>query len=427
MDCGEHGAALMIREAMIPGKKKMTRALSLRNCRLLAVVLVIAVLLLAVPAGAYHICFGKACIPGVVCCDNHGTCTGYNRCTCNTGYHGFECDLTNYCGNVESTPVCSLNCTPWGSSATTESHGACLPSPLQSGNFIQYYRYPNTTKYPGYYGNIDYSVVLSYYKTSNFCACVEGWTGACCSNYQPGTLTPSVLDFGNVTVGAPAVSTAGVVLTNTMAQTNLTVQSITLTGTGSSDFAYLTNCAVNTNVPSLPGNCTFAFTFTPSATGTRIAMLNVNVSSDSGANNQIMTTTLTGTGITRVSSILVNPLDATNVFAGLSGAGIFRSTDSGSTWTAAGTQPGNTQITALVKQPGTGSTTLYAGTIGGGVYTSTDDGVSWSVCTNTGLSNTNVHSLIASSTGALYAGTENGVFVSTDACADWSPMNTGLP
>jgi photosystem II stability/assembly factor-like uncharacterized protein len=208
---------------------------------------------------------------------------------------------------------------------------------------------------------------------------------------------------------------------------NLTVQSIALTGTDSSDFAYTTTCTQNTKMPPWPGTCTFAVTFTPSATGTRTALLSVNVSSDSGANNQILNTTLTGTGITQVSSILVNPLDATNVFAGLSGAGIFRSTDSGSTWTAAGTQPGNTQIMALVKQPGTGSTTLYAGTIGGGVYKSTDGGVSWSVCTNTGLLNTNVHSLVTSSTGALYAGTENGVFVSTDACADWSPMNTGLP
>jgi len=42
----------MMREAMFPGKKKMTRPLSLRNCRLLAAVLVIAALALVVPVMA---------------------------------------------------------------------------------------------------------------------------------------------------------------------------------------------------------------------------------------------------------------------------------------------------------------------------------------------------------------------------------------
>lgn len=392
-------------EKSVAGSIQSTRGRYRRVCA----VLVIAALLLAVPAGAYNICYGKACTTGVTCCSGHGTCTGYNKCTCNTGFTGSECEDSTFCGMSAGTPVCTTNCTPWGSSVTTASHGTCISNPLS-----------------GTLSDATISYTVNRENVSNICACTQGWTGACCTNYQPGTLTPSVLDFGNVTVGAPAGSTADVLLANTMANTNLTVQSISLAGTNSGDFAYTTTCAANTKVTSFPGNCTFAVTFTPSATGTRIATLSVNVTGDS-TNYQVLTTTLTGTGITQVSSILVNPLDDTNIFAGLEGAGIYRSTDSGSTWTSASLSPATTQVTALVRQAGTGSTALYAGTIGGGVYTSTDNGVSWTVCSNTGLTNTNVRSLVANSSGALFAGTDDGVFVSTDACADWTATNTGLP
>jgi hypothetical protein len=263
--------------------------------------------------------------------------------------------------------------------------------------------------------------------TTTFCACNPGWTGACCTNYQPGTLTPSVLDFGNVTVGAPDGSQPDVVLANTMANTNLTVQSISLTGTDSSDFAYTTTCAANTNVASVPGNCTFAITFTPSATGTRTAILSVHVTGDGGDNTQTLATTLTGRGITRVSSILIDPLSISTLFAGLEGAGIFKSTDSGGSWNTA-TLPAspNTRIKALVIAPAD-SSKLFAATYGSGIYRSTTSGDSWETCTDAGLTNANVLSLVTDSTGKLYAGTEDGVFASTDDCVSWTAMSTGLP
>ena len=163
-------------------------------------VLVIAALLLAVPAEAY-ICFGKSCITGVTCCDGTGTCTGYNKCTCYTGYYGQECQNSSFCGMSGSTPICTYNCTPWGSSASTTSHGTCISNSFK-GTFYE----SDSSKS---YSYITYSDV-NLKTASNICTCNQGWTGACCSNYQPGTLTPSVLDFGNVTVGAPAGSTADV-------------------------------------------------------------------------------------------------------------------------------------------------------------------------------------------------------------------------
>ncbi|MDO9036473.1 MAG: choice-of-anchor D domain-containing protein [Methanoregula sp.] len=397
-----------------------------RYSRVLAV-WVIAALVLAVPAGAYHICFNKACVTGVTCCEGHGSCIGYNNCTCEAGYSGYMCEIKDHCVMSGKNPVCTSNCTPWGSSAATTSHGACMEGPPFSGTYgFTSSRGPHI-EHIQYTINFDSGDQWEYGPVvPTVCACAEGWTGACCSNYQPGTLTPSVLDFGNVTVGAPAASQTGVVLANSMALTNLNVQSITLTGTDSGDFAYTTTCAVNTNVTSLPGNCTFAFIFTPSATGTRIALLNVNVSSDSGANNQIMTTTLTGNGITRVSGILIDPKTPANVFAGLDGAGIFRSINSGSLWTPASMTPATTRIRALAISP-LDSSKLFSATYGGGVYRSTDSGASWSVCTNTGLSSLNVISLVADPAGKLYAGTEAGVFTSTDDCDSWTAANTGLP
>ena len=84
------------------------------------------------------------------------------------------------------------------------------------------------------------------------------------------------------------------------------------------------------------------------------------------------------------------------------------------------------------------STTLYAATYGNGVYFSrssgdpANNGLSWAVCTdgtttNSGLTNLNVVSLTSDPTGKLYAGTEAGVFVSTNECATWTAMNNGLP
>lgn len=396
--------------------------------------LVIAALVLVAPVGATF-CYGFVCSPTVItrdCCQGNGLCLSSNNCSCVPGYEGNQCQYPNYCVMSGTTPVCTNNCTPWGSSATTERHGTCLTiTPA-----LQDTAYAETNDYSILLGStLTYDRLNSRYvrmPLDNFCACAPGWAGTCCADYRPGTLTPPALDFGNVTVGAPDHSQPAIVLANTLPGTNvtpgmnLTIQSIALTGTDSSDFAYTTTCEQNTKMPPWPGTCSFAVTFTPSATGTRTALLSVSVSSDSGAHNQILNTTLTGTGITRVSSILVNPLDSANIFAGLSGAGIFRSTDSGSTWNTAQVLPANTQITALAKQPGTGSPALYAGTIGGGVYASTDNGQTWNACSNTGLANRNVLTLVSDSAGKLYAGTEAGVFASSDNCASWTAVNSGL-
>jgi ligand-binding sensor domain-containing protein len=128
---------------------------------------------------------------------------------------------------------------------------------------------------------------------------------------------------------------------------------------------------------------------------------------------------------TNVTSIVIDPVTPANVYAGVDGSGIYRSTTSGGSWTGATTQPVNKNIRALVIKPAAPAT-LFAGTYGGGVYTSSDSGDHWTACTNTNLANLNVLSLVSNSTGGLYAGTENGVYTSSD-CNTWTAINGGLP
>ncbi len=68
------------------------------------------------------------------------------------------------------------------------------------------------------------------------------------------------------------------------------------------------------------------------------------------------------------------------------------------------------------------------GTAGvGGIFKSIDSGETWSAAQN-GLSSPTVNALAIDPTAPsrIYAGTSNGVFMSADAAANWTPINDGL-
>lgn len=123
-----------------------------------------------------------------------------------------------------------------------------------------------------------------------------------------------------------------------------------------------------------------------------------------------------------VVQIVVDPTTPTTLYAALDGGGVWKKVGAGD-WTAATTQPTNLKVKALAIAAG--GTTLYAGTDGGGVFKSADSGFSWSACT-TQPTTRNIRAL-ALSGSTLYAGTTGGVYASTDSCANWAAMNTGLP
>jgi hypothetical protein len=87
-------------------------------------------------------------------------------------------------------------------------------------------------------------------------------------------------------------------------------------------------------------------------------------------------------------------------------------------------QPTNGPYGGLVHALVVSGDNLFAGFEGGGVFRSTDNGTTWTAANN-GLAIMDVYTLAVSSTG-LYAGTRDGVFVSVNKGTSWSDKNTGL-
>jgi VWFA-related protein len=115
----------------------------------------------------------------------------------------------------------------------------------------------------------------------------------------------------------------------------------------------------------------------------------------------------------------------TTLFAGTY-VDLYRSSDEGHTWVAAGTGLPQGEITALAVN----GSRLFAGTGKSGIYYSTNNGGSWTMA-NTGLSTLAVAS-IAVGPGTvdgtiIYAGTSQGIFISTNNGSSWSPATNGLP
>ncbi len=127
-----------------------------------------------------------------------------------------------------------------------------------------------------------------------------------------------------------------------------------------------------------------------------------------------------------VRSVVIDPNAPATLYAGTQGGGLFKSIDSGVSWTAMNTGLTNSNIYSAAIDPAT-PTTLYAGTNGGGLFKSTDGGANWAAI-NVGLTNISVYSVVIdpATPATLYAGTFGGVFKSTDSGANWVAINTGL-
>ena len=117
-----------------------------------------------------------------------------------------------------------------------------------------------------------------------------------------------------------------------------------------------------------------------------------------------------------------------NIFAGVEAAAgvgeIYLSTDDGVNWNIASAEINFGKISAFaVVSNGAGGTEVFAGT-DRGIYLSTNTGSSWNEV-NHGLPGSAVTSLAVIGTN-LFAGTHDGVFVSTNNGITWSSANSGL-
>jgi ligand-binding sensor domain-containing protein len=108
------------------------------------------------------------------------------------------------------------------------------------------------------------------------------------------------------------------------------------------------------------------------------------------------------------------------ILAGNDVGKIIHSTDYGQTWSAdsVGTEP-------VLSVADGGDGYLYAGTFQTGVYRSSDGGKIWSQKIS-GLSNLIVRTLLTRQGGVLLAGTDGGLFKTSDRGESWTPVTTGL-
>ena len=148
------------------------------------------------------------------------------------------------------------------------------------------------------------------------------------------------------------------------------------------------------------------------------------------ATNTVDANTWTGIGPwVNISTIALDPMTPTIIYAGTGGGGVFKSTNGGGNWSAVNSGLDNSpdfEVWDLAIDPVT-TTTIYAGTTGG-VFKSMNGGENWSGVNN-GLIDTDISCLVfdPATPAILYVVTRSGgVFKSTNGGESWSVTNTGL-
>ena len=130
-----------------------------------------------------------------------------------------------------------------------------------------------------------------------------------------------------------------------------------------------------------------------------------------------------------VTSLAVDPRHPEMVYAGLSSAGAFKSSDGGATWSSAlnGFPFPQISVNALSVDPT--NSVVYAAT-SFKVFKSTDGAAAWTeagVGFGPNASFVNSFAMDPNSHTTLYAGTaRDGVYTSLDAGATWTPLSDGL-
>lgn len=132
-----------------------------------------------------------------------------------------------------------------------------------------------------------------------------------------------------------------------------------------------------------------------------------------------------------------NPVDVNTIYAGTDGAGIFKTTNGGATWTAINgsgmSALGCSNVRSINTDPPVMPATLRILTVGtscrnnSGFYKSNDDGATWSRLGNSSLpDDVSVSALLRSGANYFLASSDYGVFKSADFGATWVAINNGL-
>jgi hypothetical protein len=139
----------------------------------------------------------------------------------------------------------------------------------------------------------------------------------------------------------------------------------------------------------------------------------------------------------RIRSILIHPTNPNQMWVGSISGGIWKTTNGGSSWLPVWDFMPNLAITTMIMDP-TNSNVMYVGTgegffngdalRGAGVFKSTDGGTSWSQLASTANSNWYyVNRLAISPDGnTLLAATKTGIWRSINGGATWSQQLSGV-
>jgi photosystem II stability/assembly factor-like uncharacterized protein len=130
-----------------------------------------------------------------------------------------------------------------------------------------------------------------------------------------------------------------------------------------------------------------------------------------------------------VSSIAVDPTNTKHVLCGSANGGIWETKDGGATWAPRTDQMPALAIGAVAFNP-QDSTRVYAGSgegnfyasLGAGVYRSTDGGTTWTVLADAPFVGIGFYDLVVDPVDSktVYAATTNGFYVSTNSGTTWS-------
>lgn len=147
----------------------------------------------------------------------------------------------------------------------------------------------------------------------------------------------------------------------------------------------------------------------------------------------ILVGTIGGTGL----GYALRPGDGSREYNGLGAGGLFRSTDGGSTWSAA--NPGTSGAVTAVKFDPNSPQRVFASVVGQGVFRSEDSGATWNAF-STGLTGAttgtdlelavqNVGGVTTLFAGVSTGGTLNGVFSASNLTGggNWSALAGALP
>ena len=147
----------------------------------------------------------------------------------------------------------------------------------------------------------------------------------------------------------------------------------------------------------------------------------------------------------RVRSILIHPTSPSNMWVGSVSGGVWKSTDAGNSWSMLPDLPQVLAVTCMVFEPGNPNT-IYAGTgeqaffdsvegssnsatnVGAGIFKSTDGGNSWTHLASTaGAAWNSVTRLATDPTNPslLIASTITGIYRSTNGGTSWSQRTVG--